>query len=175
MKNRFLDMTRRLGSNASNAVSAATTQVSRLVHECAPDAQGMAQARELVKEAASGTAARAVRLGRDALGSDFAKDAAKGAAIGAVVSVPVPLVGPVVGAIFGAGIGAFANLTRSKPPVQQALAAIAPPQEAASAIEMIASPKDLYARLLELDDLRQKGILTQQEFDAQKTRVLGGA
>jgi len=149
MKNRFLDMTRRLGSNA---VSAATIQVSRLMHECAPDAQGIAQARALVKEAVSGTAARAVRLGREALASDFAKDAAKGAGIGAVVSVPVPLVGPVVGAIFGAGIGAFANLTRTRPPVQQALAAIAPPQEAASAIEMIASPKDLYARLPPVSD-----------------------
>lgn len=175
MKNKLLDMTRRLGSHAEGAVSAATTQASRLMHECAPDAQGMAQARAWVKEAASGTAAQAVRLGREALASDFAKDAAKGAAIGAVVAVPVPLVGPVVGAIFGAGVGAFANLTRSKPPVQQALAAITLPPETMMVIDMITPPKDLYTRLLELDDLRQKGILTQQEFDAQKTRVLSGA
>ena len=175
MKNKLLDMTRRLGSNAGDAVSAATTQASRLMQECAPDAQGIGQAKAWAKRTASVTAAEAARLGRDALASDFAKDAAKGAAIGAVVAVPVPLVGPVVGAIFGAGIGAFANLTRTRPPVQQALAAIAPPRETASVIEMVVSPKDLYARLMELDDLRQKGILTQHEFDAQKIRVLGSA
>ena len=175
MKNKLLDMTRSLGSHAECVVSAATTQASRLIHKCTPDAQGMAQAKAWVKEAASGTAAQAARLSREALASDFARDAAKGAAIGAGVSVPVPLVGPAVGAIFGAGIGAFANLTRSKPPVQQALAAIAPPREAMTVIDMVTPPNDLYARLLELDDLRKKGILTQQEFDAQKTRVLGGA
>ena len=175
MKNRFLDMMRRLGSNVGEAVSAATNQVSRLMQECAPDAQGIGQAKAWAKRTASGTAAEAARLGSDALASDFAKDAAKGAAIGAVVAVPVPLVGPVVGAIFGAGIGAFANLTRSKTTAQQALVATAPPREAVTVIEMVASPKDMYARLLELDDLRQKGILTQHEFDAQKIRVLSGA
>lgn len=178
MKNKLLDMTRRLGSHAEGAVSAisaTTTQASRFMHECTPDPQGMAQARAWAKEVASGTAAQAVRLGQEALASDFARDAAKGAAIGAVVAVPVPLVGPVVGAIFGAGVGAFANLTRSRPPVQQALAAIAPPPQALTVIDMVTPPKDLYARLLELDDLRHKGILTQQEFDAQKTRLLSGA
>ena len=175
MKNRFLEMTHRLGNNAGDALSAATTQASRLMHECTPDAQGLEQTRAWARRAASSTAAQAVELGRQALASDFAKDAAKGAAIGAVAAVPVPLVGPMVGAIVGAGIGAFANLTRLKPPAQQALAAIAPPLEAVTVIEMVASPKDLYARLRELDDLRQKGILTQQEFDAQKIRVLGSA
>ena len=175
MKNRFLEMTHRLGNNAGDALSAATTQASRLMHECTPDAQGLEQTKAWARRAAAGTRAQAVRLGREALASDFAQDAAKGAAIGAVVAVPVPLVGPVVGAIVGAGIGAFANLTRSKPPAHQALAATALPREAVTVIEMVASPTDLYARLLELDDLRQKGILTQQEFDAQKTKVLGGA
>ena len=36
-----------------------------------------------------------------------------------------------------------------------------------------ASSLDVYTELLKLDDLRKKGIITEQEFQAQKTKLLG--
>src|SRR5208282_3458613 len=33
-------------------------------------------------------------------------------------------------------------------------------------------PKDIYSELIKLDDLRKRGILTQEEFEAQKTKLL---
>ena len=35
-------------------------------------------------------------------------------------------------------------------------------------------PKDVYAELLKLDDLRKRGILSEAEFEAQKTKLLSG-
>jgi hypothetical protein len=35
-------------------------------------------------------------------------------------------------------------------------------------------PKDVYAELLKLDDLRKRGILSEAEFDAQKKKLLSG-
>jgi hypothetical protein len=33
-------------------------------------------------------------------------------------------------------------------------------------------PTDVYAELIKLDDLRERGILTQEEFDAEKKKLL---
>ena len=35
-------------------------------------------------------------------------------------------------------------------------------------------PKDVYAELIKLDDLRKRGILTESEFEAQKKKLLEG-
>ena len=35
-------------------------------------------------------------------------------------------------------------------------------------------PKDAYAELIKLDDLRKRGILTEAEFEAQKKKLLEG-
>ena len=35
-------------------------------------------------------------------------------------------------------------------------------------------PKDVYAELLKLDELRKRGILSQEEFEAQKKKLLDG-
>ena len=37
-----------------------------------------------------------------------------------------------------------------------------------------AKPKDVYAELIKLDDLRKKGILSEAEFETQKKKVLTG-
>ncbi len=37
-----------------------------------------------------------------------------------------------------------------------------------------AKPKDVYAELIKLDDLRKKGILSEAEFETQKKKVLIG-
>lgn len=35
-------------------------------------------------------------------------------------------------------------------------------------------PKDIYAELLKLEDLRKRGILSQEEFEVQKKKLLDG-
>lgn len=35
-------------------------------------------------------------------------------------------------------------------------------------------PKDIYAELVKLDDLRKRGIISEAEFDAQKKKLLSG-
>lgn len=172
MKNKLFGMASRFGSKVGDAVSNAATQTSALVQEHKPDAQDIEQAKAWAKRAASATAVEASRLGKEMINSDFAKDAAKGAAVGAVIAVPVPLIGPVIGAVVGAGIGTYANLTRPKIHAPQVLPFSAQPQ--ATVIEMITSPKDMYAELLKLNDLLKKDILTQAEFDVQKVRLLNG-
>lgn len=37
-----------------------------------------------------------------------------------------------------------------------------------------AKPKDIYAELIKLDDLRKKSILSEAEFEAQKKKILSG-
>lgn len=117
---------------------------------------------EWTKNAASTAADEAVRLGKEVARSDLAKDAAAGAAVGAVVAVPVPLIGPAAGAVVGAGIGVFKNLTKPTP------------SESGKPTPALlnAPPKDVYEELLKLDELRQKGILTDPEFQAQKDKLL---
>lgn len=89
----------------------------------------------------------------------MAKDAAAGAAIGAVVAIPVPVIGPVAGAVVGAGLGVYKNLTKRGDQAQKAPTHSAP---------------DLHGQLLKLADLRDKGILSEAEFEAQKRKVLSG-
>ena len=149
-------------------------KASALVQEHKPNEQEMAQAKAWVKNAATVTTESAIRLGKEAMKSDLAKDAAKGAAVGAAIAVPVPLIGPAFGAVIGAGIGMYANLTRSSQSAPQSLQSAPVPQ--VPVIDVVAAPpKDIYAELLKLDDLLKKGILTQPEFDAQKTKLLSGA
>lgn len=131
------------------------------------DAQ-LETAKAWTHKAASDTASSAMRLGKESLKSEFVKDVAKGAGVGAVIAVPVPIVGPIIGAIVGGGMGAYHNMTRPTSHVTYQNAAqpaqVAPSEPA----------KDMYSELLKLDDLLKKGILTEQEFDVQKAKVLSG-
>lgn len=173
MKNKYLDQARHWGNKASDAMSTAASKAGAFVQEHKPDDQEIAQAKAWVKNAASVTAEEATRMGKEAMKSDMAKDMAKGAAAGAVIAVPVPFVGPAFGAVVGAGFGVFANLTRSNTVVPQYLPPAAPPPT--TVIEVVAPAKDMYAELLKLDDLLKKGVLTQEEFDSEKKKVLSGA
>lgn len=118
---------------------------------------------EWTKNTASTAADEAVRLGKEVARSDMAKDAATGAAIGAAIAVPVPVIGPAFGAVVGAGLGVFKNLT--KPTSSES-------GKSVPALMENAIPKDFYDELLKLDELRQKGILTGSEFQAQKDKLL---
>lgn len=113
------------------------------------------------KDAIGSTADEAVQLGKRAVQSEMAKDAATGAAIGAAVAVPIPIIGPVFGAVVGAGMGVFKNFKSSESNNNQGRISGSNTQ----------SP-DIHKLLTELDDLRQKGILSQEEFELEKRKVL---
>ena len=113
------------------------------------------------KETIGSAADEAVELGKRAVQSDMTKDAAAGAAVGAAVAIPIPIIGPVFGAVVGAGIGVFKNLKSGNSKNAQQL------------VTNSSAPRlDLYKELTELDDLRQKGILTEDEFLTRKRSIL---
>ncbi len=112
------------------------------------------------KSVAKATGLEASRLGKEIARSDLMKDAASGAAVGAVVAIPVPLIGPVAGAAIGAGLGVYKNLT--KPAAQKSQSTSSDNKQAQNVCE----------DLVKLDDLRQRGILTESEFQAQKAKFL---
>lgn len=115
------------------------------------------------KDAYNTAADEAVALGKRVVDSELGKDAATGAAIGAVVAVPIPVIGPIFGAVVGAGAGMALGRklgTPNKPVEPDRKPAITQPDV------------DIHKRLIDLDDLRQKGILSQDEFDAEKKKVL---
>ncbi|RZJ43943.1 MAG: hypothetical protein EON87_11050 [Brevundimonas sp.] len=119
------------------------------------DAADWEIARQRAQDVAGGVADEATRLGKSVARADMTKDVATGAAIGAVVAIPVPIVGPAVGAVVGAGLGLYKNLT--KPEGRPT----APTQ-----------PQDVIGDLARLEDLRQRGVLTDDEFQAQKRKLL---
>jgi len=123
------------------------------------------------KKTAESTVNEASRIGKEAVRSDMAKDAAAGAAIGAAVAVPIPVVGPIAGAVVGAGLGVYKNFVKPTPKVaslsaEATPAPLPPPTPTPS--------PEIYETLLKYEDLRQKGILTDEEFAQQKSKLLGG-
>lgn len=111
-----------------------------------------------LKETVVDTGNEVVCFGKEAAQSELAKDAGAGAA-GAVMAIPVPLVGPVIGATAGATLGIYKNLTRTSPTV------IAP-------TPFQKEPVDVRSELLKLDNLKQKGIISNDEFRNMKENLL---
>ncbi len=117
-------------------------------------------AADWAKKRASAFGEEAVKIGKEAMQSDVVKDAAAGAAVGAVIAVPVPVIGPLAGAAIGAGLGVYKNIIKKESNLHQAK-------------EQSVVSKDVHAELLKFDDLRQKGIITDAEFEVQKSKLLG--
>jgi hypothetical protein len=113
-------------------------------------------AADWTKKQAVAFGSEAARLGKEAARSDLAKDAATGAAVGAVIAIPVPLIGPAVGAAIGASAGAYRNLSG------KSISSPATPPKS----------QDAHGELLKWQDLREKGVLTEDEFQREKLRVL---
>ncbi|MBK9440765.1 MAG: hypothetical protein IPN53_05360 [Comamonadaceae bacterium] len=118
---------------------------------------------EWAKDAIATTADEAVALGKRAARSEMAKDAATGAAIGAAIAVPIPLIGPAAGAVAGTVVGVYKNLKSNN-------------SRRSGESEKEASPQkldiDIHKRLTEFDDLRQKEIISKDEFETQKKKLL---
>ncbi|GAB4214658.1 MAG: hypothetical protein OHK0012_13180 [Synechococcales cyanobacterium] len=149
----MFDKMKGLAGRAKEALSATAASVKDFIE--GEDGRATVEA---IKKTATSVGNGAVQLGKDAVQSDLAKDAVSGAAIGAIVAVPVPIVGPVVGATVGAGLGVYKNLTKPGQPPQIIL-----PQK---------EKVDIYGEMLKVEDLRQKGILTDEEFADMKKRLL---
>lgn len=115
------------------------------------------------KTAINTAADEAVELGKRAARSEMAKDAATGAGIGALVAVPLPIIGPAIGAVLGAGAGVVMNFKSG------GNRSTGSPDTKAAPVSTVI---DIHKHLLELDDLRQKGILSQEEFDTEKKKIL---
>jgi len=127
---------------------------------------------DLLVDSASRAAAEAGRLGKGALKTDMVKDAAAGAAIGAAVAVPIPLVGPIAGAVVGAGLGVYKNIKQG-PKTERPVAL--PDDTSPTVIEAeskIVPSVDKFEELSKLHDLKVKGVLTEDEFAAEKKKVL---
>ena len=168
MKNIFSDARNKMGGLAATTFE----KVSAATKDMRPEPDDIRRAADFLVDTASKTATEVRRLGKDALKTDLAKDAAAGAAIGAVVAVPVPLIGPIAGAVVGAGLGVYKNITRG-PTANQPLPIAS--DVSPVVIDAVTTPvhtHDKFEELNKLHELMTKGILTEEEFKAEKKKVL---
>ncbi len=154
----MLNKLKNFGGKVKNAITSTAVLVGDLNGDGKVDEEDARIAAEWAKNTASSVGSEAARLGKEAIRSDLAKDAASGAAIGAAIAVPIPVLGPIAGAAIGAGLGAYKNFTKK--------------DQATPSIEHAKFTKDIHAELLKLEDLRQKKIITDAEFENQKKKVL---
>ena len=152
----MLEKLKKIKDTTVNAVAGVATRVGDLNGDGVVDSEDARIATQWAKEKASAIGDEASKLGKAAVRSDLAKDAASGAAVGAVVAVPIPVIGPAFGAVVGAGLGIYKNVTKG----------------GSASASAQALPADIHAELLKLDDLRQKGVLSEEEFEIQKKKIL---
>lgn len=152
----MLKKLKKIKDTTVNAVAGVATRVGDLNGDGVVDAEDARIATQWAKEKASAIGDEASKLGKAAVRSDLAKDAASGAAVGAVVAVPIPVIGPAFGAVVGAGLGMYKNVTKG----------------GSASASAHALPTDIHSELLKLDDLRQKGVLSEEEFEIQKKKIL---
>jgi len=156
----MLDGLKKVAGQAKEAVSSMVVHIGDLNGDGKVDQEDAKIAAEWAKKTVNAAGNEALKLGKHAMESDMVKDAAAGAAVGAVVAIPVPVIGPLAGAAVGAGVGVYKNLTKKE--------STGPRTNEQSRV-----PKDVYAELLKLDELKQKGIVTDAEFESQKEKLLG--
>jgi hypothetical protein len=81
-------------------------------------------------------------------------------------------------AVLGATAHVASNRGQAKAAQQQAAAEAnapqAPPAEAVAAPAPAAESADSYGTLMKLKELLDAGVLTQEEFDAEKAKILAG-
>ena len=166
------DFLNKAKSAAGGFITVSVDKATEVAKDNRPTLGDAKRAADFLVDKAEITASELSRLGKDALRTDLAKDAAAGAAIGAVLAVPVPLVGPIAGAVVGAGLGVYKSVRSGsnsrRTEVQQSR--LQPQLEAPE------SPKkagtDKFGELVKLHDLKVKGILTDEEFNSEKKKVL---
>ncbi len=148
-----------LAGKIKEAISTTAVLVGDLNGDGKVDHEDAKIAAEWAKNRASAVGDEAVKIGKEAMRSEMVKDAAAGAAVGAAIAIPIPVIGPFAGAAIGAGLGVYKNIIKKESNSHQAK-------------EQPVVHKDVHAELLKFDELRQKGIITDAEFEIQKSKLL---
>jgi phage-related tail protein len=159
MENSMLDKLKNLKEKAADVASSAAVAVGDLNGDGKVDKEDLRIASDWAKKTTSSVGTEALKLGKAALQSDLVKDTAAGAAVGAAIALPIPVIGPATGAVIGAGLGVYKNITKKE-------------QRPSISADASKPSLDVHAELLKLDELKQKNIITQSEFDEQKTLLL---
>lgn len=146
----------KLSNDAASLAGKTATLVGDLNGDGKVDEEDAKIARDRMASVLAAGADEAGQLAKSVARSSLTKDVASYAAIGAAVALPLPVVGPAIGAAVGAGLGLFRNLKRTAP----------------DAPEAAMPPKDALVELERLGALREKGVLTEEEFAAQKRKLL---
>lgn len=155
MNEKIMDVAKK----TKEAISTTAVLVGDLNGDGKVDKEDAKIAAEWVKRRATEIGDEAAKLGKEAIESSMVKDAAAGAAVGAAIAIPLPVVGPLAGAAIGAGLGVYKNIIQKEPNGHQAK-------------EKPIAAADVHAELVKFDDLRQKGIITAEEFKAHKKKLL---
>lgn len=166
------DFLNKATSAAGGFITDSLDKATVVANDNRPTLGDVKRAADFLVDKAEITASEISRLGKDALRTDLAKDAAAGAAIGAAIAVPVPLVGPIAGAVVGAGLGVYKSVRNGsnsrKAEIQQTRQQ--PQLEAPESKKDTGADK--FGELVKLHDLKVKGILTDEEFNSEKKKVL---
>lgn len=153
-----------VGHKATRLASGAATGIGDLNGDGVVDARDLQIARAYATGALSAAAdglsvagsvvgQEAANLAKSVARAPLTKDVATYAAVGAAIALPLPIVGPAIGAAVGAGLGLWRNATRHE--------------------TLVPEPRvDVVAELERLHGLKEKGILTEEEFAAQKRKIL---
>lgn len=147
---------KKLGDKAKEAISSTVVLVGDLNGDGKVDEEDARIAAEWAKKTASSVGEEASKLGKSAINSDMAKDAATGAAVGAAIASVVPFIGTIAGAAAGATAGVYKNITRTSP----------------NNSTEHNSTLDIHAELIKLDDLRQRKIISEDEFESEKKKLM---
>ena len=148
-----------VAEKVKDTVSSIAHSVGDLNGDGKIDGEDVKIAAEWAKKSAVSAGTEARRIGKEALDSDMVKDAAAGAAVGAAIAIPVPVIGPLAGAAIGAGLGVYKNIVKKDAVAQKSK-------------EISEGKVDVQAELLKFHDLKQKGIITDEEFEVQKNKLL---
>lgn len=149
-----------LSANVASIAGQAAVLVGDLNGDGKVDEEDAKIARDHATAALSVATNEAGKLAKSVVRAPLTKDVATYAAVGAAIALPLPIVGPAIGAAVGAALGMWRNMTRHE--------TLASPSPDASA-----PPKDPLAELERVHALKEKGIITDEEFLAKKQKILG--
>ena len=153
----MLEKLKQVGNAAKDVVTKTAIHLGDLNGDGKVDEEDARIASEWAKKQAVALGNEAARIGKEVARSELGKDVTTGAVVGAAIAIPIPVIGPVAGAAIGATFGAYRNLTG------KSISSGSTPEKS----------EDPHAELLKMQDLREKGILTEDEFQREKTRILG--
>lgn len=150
----MLDKIKNLSNRTLDSISTATSSIREINLPAISDSEKVRATTDWAKDTIEVVGRKSSEVINEAMSSSVAKDAASFAAVGAVLAIPIPIIGPLTGAAIGAFAGVYKNIKNPSSKKEQT------------------SPPNVYEELLKLEDLRSKNIISQDEFDDQKRKIL---